>query len=362
MTTGNAAALFAVLAGVSLALVTGGSTPHTGRRRHIVDSTAIVIRAGLIVVIGVLLEHLHPAGIAVILPYYGVLFVIGLPFLWLRPSRLFLVGGVWMCAAPIVSQAFRLLDPQSVAGGFGGLGVGAILLRLLVTGEYPAFTWVSYLCFGLAVGRLDLRRRNTAVGLLCAGALLAAGASLLSHVVTSLPGVHDRLVHTWTGPPVSSWAALQLHLQVGLQGVTPIHSWWWLAVSAPHSGSVADLAFTAGIALAVIGLALLATRVATRWWQVVFGAGTMTLSLYSLHLIMVLPQTWPDYGPRRLVPEVSVVVVVGIVFATLRWKGPLEAVVTVTSRTAARGVDRAFRRRRHSPQPPRRAIRARTPR
>ncbi|GAB3499992.1 hypothetical protein GCM10027572_36390 [Flexivirga lutea] len=344
--TGNAAALFAVLAGVSLALLTGGSTPHTGRRRRTADAAGIVVRAGVICLIGMLLEHLHPAGIAVILPYYGVLFVLGLPLLWLRPSRLFLVAGVWMLWAPVASQAFRLLDPTSVAGGFSGLSVAGILLRLLVTGEYPAFTWLAYLACGLAVGRLDLRRKDRAIQVMCAGALLAVAASLASYLLTSGTAVHARLVQSWTGPAVSSWPALQPHVQAGLEGVTPTHSWWWLAVNAPHSGSVADLAFTSGVALAVIGLALLVTRVAARCWQVLCGAGAMTLTLYSVHLIMVLPQTWPDYGQRRLLPEVSVVLAVGVVFAALRWKGPLETVVAVLSRSAARATDRALRRRR----------------
>lgn len=353
LTTGNSAALFAVLAGVSLALLTGGSNPHIGRRR-LTDSMAIALRACLIFVIGILLEHVHPAGIAVILPYYGVLFVLALPFLWLRASHLFMVGGLWMCVAPVVSQAFRLLDPTSVAGGFGGLGPFAILLRLLITGEYPAFTWVSYLCCGLAVGRLGLRRERTAVGLMGGGVALAVSASLVSAVTTALPGVHEQLLRTWPGPVASSWSSLQPHLQVGLEGVTPTGNWWWLWINAPHSGSVTDLAFTSGTALAVIGLALLMTRVATRWWQLIFGAGAMTLTLYSLHLIMVLPQTWPDYGQRRLLPEVSVVVVVGFVFAALHWKGPLEAVVTITSKGGAAWIDRVLLRRpRTAVQPPR---------
>lgn len=352
VTTGNSAALFAVLAGVSLALMTGGSTPHVGRRRF-TDSTAIVVRASLILVIGMLLEQLHPAGIAVILPYYGVLFVLALPFIWLRPTTLLIIGAVWMCVSPVVSQAFRLFDPTSVSGGFSGLGPLGILLRLVITGEYPAFTWVSYLCCGLAVGRLDLHRKDTAVRVLGGGALLAVTASLVSASLTSLPGVHERLLHSWPGSGASSWGALQPQLQVGLEGVTPTGSWWWLAVNAPHSGSATDLAFTSGTALAVIGLALLVTRVATRWWRVIFGAGAMTLTLYSVHLVMVLPQTWPDHGRRRLLPEVAVVVVIGMVFALLRWRGPLESIVAVASKTVAGWVDRVVRRSRTAAQPPR---------
>ncbi|MBB2890149.1 heparan-alpha-glucosaminide N-acetyltransferase domain-containing protein [Flexivirga oryzae] len=342
MVTGNSAALFAVLAGASLALITGGRVPHTGRRR-VEDSSAVLVRAVVIVIFGLALEQLHPAGIAVILPYYGVLFALAIPFLWLRPAQLFALGVAWMVVAPVVSQVVRLAHPTSTAGGFSGLGVGGIFLRLFLTGQYPAFTWIAYLFCGMAVGRLDLRRADRALALLCGGALAAGLAAVVSHLVTSLPGVHERLVATWDGTTVHSWAALQPELEVGLQGITPTHSWWWLAIDAPHSGSGPDLLQTTATALAVIGAALLATRVVPRLWQIVFGAGAMTLTLYSLHIVMVLPQTWPDHGPRRLLPEVAVVVIAGAVFALLRLKGPLETIVAVISRAAARAVGRLLK-------------------
>ncbi len=79
---GRASALFAVLAGVSMALVSGGRTPVSGSAR-VRASVALAVRAALVGAIGLFLGALD-TGIAVILTYYAVLFVLGLAFLGLR--------------------------------------------------------------------------------------------------------------------------------------------------------------------------------------------------------------------------------------------------------------------------------------
>ncbi len=79
---GRSAALFAVLAGVSLALMTGRRVPVRGRERA-ARSLGIVVRALLIAGLGLFLGGLG-SGLAIILTYYGLLFLLGLPFVGLR--------------------------------------------------------------------------------------------------------------------------------------------------------------------------------------------------------------------------------------------------------------------------------------
>jgi hypothetical protein len=76
---GRASALFAVLAGVSLALISGGSRPERSAR----IAAGIAVRALTIALIGLVLGEL-PTTIAIILTYYGALFLLGLPFDFLR--------------------------------------------------------------------------------------------------------------------------------------------------------------------------------------------------------------------------------------------------------------------------------------
>src|SRR6476469_834941 len=102
---GRASALFAVLAGVSVALVSGRTAPLHGRARA-AASLRLVVRAGIVGALGLLLG-LVPSGIAVILAYYAVLFLLGLPFLGLRARALALLAGLWAAAAPALSMLLR---------------------------------------------------------------------------------------------------------------------------------------------------------------------------------------------------------------------------------------------------------------
>ena len=76
-----------------------------------------------------------------------------------------------------------------------------------------------------------------------------------------------------------------------MYGNTPTGGpWQWLLVVAPHSSTPFDLAQTIGSSLLVIGGCLLLVG-AARCQRgpaiaIVFGAGTMTLTLYSLHVVM----------------------------------------------------------------------------
>lgn len=334
---GNSSALFAVLAGVTISLLTGRGTPATGRRRTR-STIALVVRAGLIVVWGLALDRLEVGGegVGVILPYYGVLFLLGVPFLGMRSRALFLWASIWALVAPALSYALRHQFPATSEGGFGGLSIGGIGERLLLTGDYPAFTWLAYLLCGMAIGRLALTRRGVAARLAAVGGALAVTADLLSASLTGSPAARAALLSDAPSADIHTWDALSTSMARGLSGVTPTGTWWWLAVDAPHSGASLDLVRSGGLAMAVIGISLLLTRRFARGWEIVFGAGAMTLTLYSLHLVMLLPTTWPDIGLPRLAPEVLVVTVIGAIFAVFRLKGPLEAVVAITCRFSAR--------------------------
>jgi hypothetical protein len=307
LASGRASALFAVLAGVSLALMSGGRRPVRGRER-VATSAGLAVRALLIAALGLALGDLE-SGLAVILTYYGVLFLLGLPFLGLRARALFVTAAVWLVLAPVVAYLLAPeLPPRAFASPtFDQLSdPGQLLSEITVTGYYPVLPWLAYLLVGMAVGRLDLRRRGTDVRLALWGLGLAVGAQVLAELLT---------------PPEN---AIDFH-----GGVPPEAGWDLLRVADPHSGTPLDLATTIGSALAVIGsclvLARLLPRAGERALAIAFGAGTMTLSLYSLHVLLHTPDWAPDdYGEAAFRSHVTVVLVVGAVFVALRLSGPFE--------------------------------------
>ncbi len=323
---GRASALFAVLAGTTLALASGGRTPARGRALRIA-AVGLAARAVLVALLGLWLGGLD-SGIAVILTYYGVLFLLGLPFLALRARTLTVLAAGWLVASPLVSHLVRpdLPARRFENASFDQVGQPALLLsELLVTGYYPVLTWLTYLLAGMALGRSDLARRTVQGGLLAGGLVLAAGSALLSEALTAAR-FSDRALDA---------------VRTDSFGTTPTGGRIdWLLVSAPHSGTPFDLAQTTGSALAVIGLCLLVVGVlptfGSRVVAVVFGAGTMTLSLYSLHVWLRTVGIRQPEEPDALAIHVVVLGTIGAIFVLAGLRGPLEWLVGLPGRLLRR--------------------------
>lgn len=340
---GRASALFAVLAGTSLVLVTRSRLPLRGREWR-ASYAGIAARAALIGLLGLLLGEVE-AGIAVILTYYGVLFLLAGPFLALTTRRLVVVLVAWVVLAPGVGFALRTALPATTYAvpSIGTLREpGRLMLDLLLTGYYPALTWLPYLLLGIVVGRLDLGSLRASGLLAGLGAGAVAVGVVVSDVLLSRPGVTGALVRSFAG---DGWQGdLATTLVHGLYGVVPAaeapRSWWWLAVRAPHSGTTPDLLVTGGSALVVLALCLLVGRAAPRACRVIFGAGAMTLTLYSLHVVLRSEGLWDGKETSTFLGQAVLVLVIGAAYALAGRRGPLERLVGVVSAD----VRRAFLR------------------
>ncbi|GGU24270.1 heparan-alpha-glucosaminide N-acetyltransferase domain-containing protein [Nocardioides albus] len=327
---GRSAALFAVLAGVSLALMTGRQSPVRGRALGL-RSLGLAARAVLIAAIGLLLGSLG-TNIAIILTYYGMLFLIGIPFLGLRARWLWLLGVVWIVVGPLLSLGIRPLLPlrqYESPEPAQLLEPGRLLAELLVTGYYPAVPWLAYLLIGMAIGRIDLRNRIVVDMIWTGGIIISVSASWLSGRLTRLPSVAEVLLRAYPGMDIDGALIEMSH---GLYGQTPIDGGWqWLLVVAPHSTTPFDLAQTIGSSMFVIGACqMIALRLPDRWrvgMAVMFGAGTMTLTLYSLHVVMMTDAVWPPETPGSYVFHVLVVLTIGALVTAWGRPGPLEWLV-----------------------------------
>lgn len=341
LATGRSSALFAFLAGVSIALATrpGRAGAATSVRSR---SAGLVVRGLLVAALGLALGQLD-TGLAVILTYYGVLFVLAVPFVGLRARTLWTLAAVWVVAAPVVSQ---LLRPHLPRRGFATPDVSQLaeplqlLSELTFTGYYPAVPWLAYLFAGMALARLDLRSTSVLTLVTGGGLLLSVGATVVSETLLRRPAVIDPLLASLGAANVQD---LRMVIDQGMYGSTPEDGpWQWLLVVAPHSTTPFDLAQTIGSSLAVTGACLLVLHllpaVASRVVAVVMGAGAMTLTLYCLHAVMRTPQVWPSEEPGSFWIHVAIVTAIGAVFALLGRRGPLETLVSTCSRAAALAV------------------------
>lgn len=344
--TGRPAALFALLAGVGLALLTGGRRPHADPSLRRRDRRQIAVRAVLIVVIG-LVAASWESHVAIILVHYGLLFLLALPLLGLSARSLAVIAVGWVLAAPPIFRAVitsMMRDPDHPAQtrlwhspGLPDLLTqpGLTALDLTVTGYYPLLIWPAYLFAGLAVGRCDLRRRASAWRLVVLGAALAGVSAAVSWTTLLSTDVVERLDLYGDGED-----AVRGELLTGTLLTVESDPRWFL-LATPHSGSTADLVHTIGSALLVLGLCLLTAPALTgrsrTLLRPLIGAGAMPLTLYVGHLAVLHAwhsEGWPLHGASATAIAGALVVaalVAGAVKAALGRRGPLEAAVHAAS-------------------------------
>ncbi|GER24421.1 hypothetical protein NCCP1664_29160 [Zafaria cholistanensis] len=338
---GRASALFALLAGVSLAFGSGGRTLLRGQALK-AARVGTAARALLVLAIGLLIGYTEP-DVEIILAYYGVMFLLAVPLLGLGPRALAGLCAVFALAGPVLMLALQDVLPASPDGNptltslLGDPWVTAT--QLLFTGGYPAVPWMAYMCAGLAIGRmdlgarLDLGARRTGKRLLGFGVLLAAGAWAVSGLATA-----------WAWD--LGWRQTARMLVHGRDARFEEDSWWWLAASTPYSDMPLELVHTIGTAMVALGVLLLAGRALRQVIEVLAPAGSMTLTLYSAHLLFLSVGLLGGSPFESFGLQVGAALLVGVLWHNLVGRGPLEAAVSAVSTRARARVGGGDTRRR----------------
>ncbi len=290
---GRSSILFAVLAGVSLSILSGGRSPLDGDELGWARAR-ILIRGMLVFVLGIGLELLD-TNVAVILAYYGIAFVLALPFLRLRPAVLFAAAAAIALLAP-----FALNAATDVWGFPADAGLLSIPVNYLFTGYYPVALWMAFVLAGLAIGRLDLMSTRIRLTLLATGAALATAGYGIGALIAPLAG-GSRL------------ASLE-----------------------PHSGSAFEAVGSGGFAIAVLALCLFAGDAAPRLLFPLAAVGSMALTVYATQIVVIdvldlpVPGTTDDVNWLWLTVGALVVCTVWVL---LLGRGPLERALTWTTKT-----------------------------
>ncbi|MFC7448440.1 heparan-alpha-glucosaminide N-acetyltransferase domain-containing protein [Rhodococcus daqingensis] len=344
--SGRSAILFAVLAGVSLALTTGGPHPPAGRDLA-AARRSIAARALALFALALILTQLG-SPVMVILASYAVLFLIALPLLRLSWQALAGAAAVAAVAGPLLSFAIRsrmaLPDTFGETARFDMLtsidGVRHLGSVILLEGAYPVLTWVPFLLAGMAIGRWGLRRERAGVVLVALGSALAVLGLGGSWVALNLFGGKNALV-AYLDDMMPGEGAQMLGdlLRTGSFGVVSTDPWQWMLTSSPHSGTPFEVVGSGGVALAVLGLCLLAGRAVPRLLTPVAALGAMPLTIYAGHIVALAVLLRSDSFTQSWTTLLWFVVVPPV-FATL-WRtcvgrGPLEWALNKAGAGAAR--------------------------
>lgn len=300
---GRSSALFALLAGFGVVLITGRAAPRTGRTgRQAVAK--VVIRALVLLVLGTLLT-MSGTPVDVILAFYGLYFLLVLPLYRLDALTLSLVAA----GSALILPQLRFVLMQMI--GEPGLAWEAVL-DLTLTGNYPAITWIPFVLAGMAIARLDLTRRAIRWRLTATGAALAVigyGGSLLALYL--VPGAMDAIRHSLEDPHA---AQLWWSDRAGYP-LDDVPQWLWVA--SPHSETTLSILGNSGIAMLVLGLSLIAV-------------GSISLSAYVFHIVgigLLGIEEVPGPPLHVLFGFIVTVSVFAVLWLRVYAKGPLEALM-----------------------------------
>ena len=255
VTDGYPSVLFAVLAGVSMGIISRGVADGAGdllRTRF-----RLILRGVILAGLGVVLAALQ-SGILVVLTAIGVSYLLLTPVVTWSTRRLGVLLGVLVVAGPLLVAAENVFT----------LTWSDELLPDLLVGAYPLLAWLAYTLVGLLIHRVVVRPATSPAepsGVVRPVWLAALGLALLGAT---------QLIIELTGFRVGPNDILN-EFGAYLQG-------------EPHTGGLLDVTGSAGAAMAVIGLCLLVCRAGAVVWASypLRAMGSMSLTMYITHVII----------------------------------------------------------------------------
>jgi uncharacterized membrane protein YeiB len=303
---GRSSILFATLAGVSIALMSGRDRPVDGTDLARVR-LRILVRAACVFLLGGLLAALQTY-VAVILEVYAVLFVAVLPLLRWRASRLLALAAVAAVVLPVATTALAIHFDAAIMRPDP-------FVILVVTGHYPALTWVVFAIAGLGIGRLALGSAHVQLRLVTVGAglaVLAYGASALLEAALAAP------------PP----------------------GWEFILSTQPHQGSPFEVVGSGGFAIAVIGLCLRGAALLPVVLVPLESVGQLALTVYAVHIVVIRllsPEGDLIADDGAYVAFVVVTLVLCLLWTRILGRGPFERALGAIAGRAADFAPRGSR-------------------
>ncbi|WP_340374418.1 DUF418 domain-containing protein [Streptomyces sp. SS7] len=336
MSEGHSSVLFATLAGFSLMLIAGRPEPKTGLAGRQAKAR-IAIRAVILLALGTVMAMEY--GGVIILGFYGLYFLLALPLVRLSARTLAITAAALALVTPQLAFALNSLLTQPIQQTINAYDplrrlseVG--VLDLLLTGFYPALTWMPFVIAGMALGRLDLSSGKVQGRLAALGAALtvtAYGMSLLlagKHALDSLAEGGPSSGGSGSMPPDG--------------GSFPDMPASLLLTAGPHSGTTFDIIGSVGVAILVIIGATVAMDRLPRLRLLarpVIAVGTMSLTAYVGHFVAQSALSVPaGTGTQQSWVPLLMFVLGAILFAA-SWsrffrRGPLEYLFNAATKSA----------------------------
>ena len=308
--------LFALTAGMGLGFITGATRPITDGRGEL--RRQVAIRAVILIILGLGISIvLHPL-VFVILDVYGVAFLLMLPLLFLPRGIALGIGIVLVAVAPafaeLAKQTELITEMQESSVGF--------VADWFVSGAYPVFVWVAVMLIGLALVRYDLGKPRVVAIAALIGAYAAAA---LLPIAALMPGGN-------AAPPVNALEVLGSAARASAAVTEAVR----LSIETVGNVGVGVVAVAAMLLLMQFA-APVVRRVAGMLLSPITAMGSMPLSVYTLHLVVITLAVRTERGVRTDDSwELLIALIVGAMLFAWLWRryigrGPLEQLLRLAS-------------------------------
>lgn len=284
--------IFFVLAGVTVALVTGGAARHRGRELGR-SAVRVVLRALVLFVFALVLGQFGWWGVQ-ILHYYALWIVLLLPLTMVRARTLFVIAGALALVAPVcqlLQNNLGLFEPDLQVmlrlrehAGFALLvhpedwlpTLQHVIVGVTATSQ-DTIAVLPFLVLGLALGRLDLRDRLVRSRMVRAGLGTTLGAIVVAVVAMYPFGTAKTVATAGQSGHDDAQAPWQELLTLGSPG--PAHTVF----------SIVECVGMMGLIAALLGGLL--TAMDRQFWRralwPVAAFGSMALTWYFVHFLVL---------------------------------------------------------------------------
>ncbi|KEK25081.1 DUF418 domain-containing protein [Bacillus gaemokensis] len=183
---GRASALFVILAGIGISLMTKSSIISDDQIKIMASRKMIWKRSLFLFVLGLLLYTIDWTGD--ILHYYGVYLFIASLFITVNKKILLWLSILILLIAQYLQLTFNAFEdwggPIPFINYVDFWSVEGFLRNLFFNGYHPIFPWFSFFLIGMLIGRMDLHNKNIRNKLLIISLIITTTTELLSKTLT----------------------------------------------------------------------------------------------------------------------------------------------------------------------------------
>lgn len=314
MINGRAAALFVLLAGIGISLLSRQSRLSGERADIREDRHNLLRRAAFLLAIGLLFRQIWEYDI---LHFYGIYLMIAVVLLTVSNRNLAIVGFLAAIVFPVLYYVLPAQYGIPFWATTSEFTVREVLIDLFFQGYHPVMPWIAFMVAGMMLGRLDLSDPAIRRKMLIGGLALALVAEGIAYVALDM-GIFKLME--------------DVSQTIDLEAASVVLG------TVPYPPMPLFVAVGIGWGMAIVSLCLsFGDRFAERRWITPFvHTGQLALTIYILHgTAGIWAVGWAGYKPHQTLVWIisySALFYVAAIVASTMWRrrfdrGPVEAIM-----------------------------------